>query len=65
MQHQTVTHRPNGAPPSRAQIEPAVLALLSRHSAGLSNRTNCSPLFAASEKSSVLVAGWPAAQSCR
>src|SRR3954465_11115614 len=32
MQHQVVT---NSARPSRAQIEPAALALLSRHSAGL------------------------------
>src|SRR5437868_15199350 len=32
MQHQMVTIRPR---PSRAQIEPAALALLSRHSAGL------------------------------
>src|SRR6476469_1344058 len=33
MQHQLVTTSP--ARPSRAQIEPAALALLSRHSAGL------------------------------
>src|SRR3979490_140719 len=37
MQHAVVTTpaRPRGERPSRAQIEPAALALLSRHSAGL------------------------------